>query len=389
MSKTTFRCATCKNDYPVRVADLDGPVYCKRCGIHFHLERLDEYVLLGVLGEGAFGVVYRAYDLHNRREVALKQLKESAIPQHEFESWVQRAVLEARALAKIDHHPNVLPLYTSGHVAVGRKFFMVTPIIRGQTLDKIIPEGGFPDPARAAELAVVMLRALHHVHGFKVCHRDVKPSNIMIDAAGNLYLVDFGLASCRQLGTGGPSEKGTVLGTPAYMPVEQARGETNRVGPWSDQYGAGAVLFHMLTGALPYEGSNPYTVVSQVSNYDVPPKRPRDIRPDLDAELEGLVLKSLRKFPGERFASCAEFADCLQAWIDKAKKHPAPASQGIVPSASQPTVRRRWGGKRWLTVAAAVVALIGVALVTWKLVEHARRPAAPTFFDPTKKPTAP
>jgi serine/threonine-protein kinase len=86
-------------------------------------------------------------------------------------------------------------------------------------------------------------------------------SGRVVRADENLYLVDFGLASCRQLGTAGQKEKGAVMGTPAYMPTEQARGEINRVGPWSDQYGAGAVLFHMLTGALPYQDANPYTVI--------------------------------------------------------------------------------------------------------------------------------
>jgi serine/threonine protein kinase len=210
----------------------------------------------------------------------------------------------------------------------------------------------------------------------------VKPSNIMIDGSENLYLVDFGLASCRQLGTAGQKEKGTVMGTPAYMPTEQARGEINRVGPWSDQYGAGVVLFHMLTGALPYQDANPYAVISQAADYNFPPKRPREIRPDLDAELEELVLKAMRKFPGERFDSCAEFADRLQAWIDKQKQTaPAPLLRPEAPP--------RPSRGRWIALAVAAVVLVAVSLLTLKLIALATRPSSPTFFVPTKKPNAP
>lgn len=404
MSQTSFRCPNpnCKQTYPVPVKDLGKLLHCKRCDHRFRLDRLDEYVLLDVLGDGAFGVVYRAYDLHNCREVALKQLKEKAVPEHEFESWVKRAELEARALAKIDFHPNVLPLYTSGYV--GRKFFMVTPVIRGQTLDATIPKGGFPDPTRAVELAITILRALYHIHAFKVYHRDVKPSNIMIDGNGNLYLVDFGLASCRQLGIAMHTEMGTMLGTPAYMPTEQARGEINRVGPWSDQYGAGAVLFRMLTGGVPYSGANVYAVVAQVGDYNTPPTPPRHFRPNLDAELEELVLRSLRKFPGERFDSCAEFADVLQAWVDRRKKRPSPPPEvGPIPTTTTPegvqapppfapAARPRASTRvPWWAVLVVVAALLTAGgVLTWKWVTAAKPPAAIHWLPPSdKKPSTP
>ena len=108
---------------------------------------------------------------------------------------------------------------------------MVTPIIRGQTLEKLIPEGGFPKPQRAVQLAVTILRALEHVHAFKVYHRDVKPSNVMIDVNGNLFLLDFGLAACRQIDTSLHTQMGTVLGTPAFMPPEQAAGRSTGSAP--------------------------------------------------------------------------------------------------------------------------------------------------------------
>ena len=293
MSQISTQCPACKQPLPVRAEDLEKILCCPHCQKQFRLERLEDYLLIGVLGAGAFGIVYRAYDLRNRREVALKQLNEKAIPEHEFDSWVQRRHRGPRP-GEDRLSPQCLAAVHVGRV--GKSFFMVTPVIRGETLDKIIPTGGFPDPLRAVQLAITILRALQHVHGFKIYHRDVKPSNIMIDANGNLFLVDFGLASCRQIDTSHHTEMGTVLGTPAYMPPEQARGEVNRIGPWSDQYGAGAVLFKMLTENVPYPGKG-YAVLADVGNYDKPPKRPREFRPDLDVDLEKLVLRALENSP--------------------------------------------------------------------------------------------
>ena len=378
MAQATFHCPRCKKAYPVRAANPDKLLHCRGCGERFRLERIDDYVLLGELGRGTFGVVYSAYDLRNDREVALKLLNEKDIPQDEFDSWADRAVAEAKALAKIDHHPNVLPLFNSGKV--GRKFYLVTPVIRGRTLDKVIPEHGFPDPLQAAQMGATILRALHHVHKFKIYHRDVKPSNIMIDADDHLFLVDFGLAASREVNAAVRTEVGTVLGTPAYMPLEQARGEVHRVGPWSDQYGAGAVLFKMLTGSVPYPGER-YAVLGQVADYHKPPRRPSEFRPDLDPELEALVLRSLEKYPGKRFSSCAEFADALQTWADACKARQVPPQAAPVAPASAAAGTRaphsRW--VVWLIVAVIVAALAGGGWVIW---QAAQTPPAPTFIDP-------
>jgi serine/threonine-protein kinase len=395
MSQTTFLCPKCNQTHPVLVQDLGRKLFCKNSQAYFRLSQLDAYVLLDVLGNGAFGIVYRAYDLQNRREVALKQLNEKAVPEHEFDSWVQRAVTEARALAKIEIHPNVLPLLTSGHV--GRQFFMVTPIVRGQTLEKLIPKGGFSDPCQAVQTAIVILRALEHVHGFKVYHRDVKPSNIMIDGHGNLFLVDFGLAACRQIDTAHHTEMGTVLGTPAFMPPEQARGEIDRIGPWSDQYGAGAVLFKMLTGAVPYPGKG-YAVLGDVGNYDKPPRTLRHFRPRLDPALEALVMQSLAKFPGDRFPNCEKFAQLLHAW--SAKQSGAPVEHGLAdwPSEAPPSpprpapasgdpVRIRWG--LWAAILLGIAAAAGSGWVVWNCMTTTKQAPPIQFFDPTKKPSNP
>jgi serine/threonine protein kinase len=336
MSTTQFRCRSCREVHPVPIEDLDKPLHCERCQTDVSLNRLGDYVLLDELGRGAFSVVYLAYDLRNHRQVAVKQLNENAVPEHQFDSWGKRAVSEARALGKIEYHPNVLPLFDSGYS--GRSFYMVAPYIRGEQLGKMIPKGGFPNSARAVELAIVILRALHHVHSFGIYHRDIKPGNILIAANGEPMLIDFGLVACQEGEMSFRTQLGTVLGTPAYMPPEQALGDLDRVGPWSDQYSAGVVLYKMLTGNEPYPGKNFHAVIAAVGDYNTGPIPPSRCRPDLDPALEKLVLRSIAKYPGERFKSCAEFADRLRAWLDSHPRRtpPIPLRQVVPPPVPEP-----------------------------------------------------
>jgi serine/threonine-protein kinase len=195
---------------------------------------------------------------------------------------------------------------------------MVTPLLPGKTLDRLIPPDGIEDPVEAVDTTVTILRALHHVHASKICHRDIKPGNIMVGNGGIIYVMDFGLAVCHETDTSRLTEYGTTLGTPAYMPPEQAAGETDRIGPWSDQYSCGVVLYKMLTGHVPYPGKG-IAVIPDIKDLKKPPIPPRHFRPDLDLELERLILRALEKFPGRRFGSCQEFADHLREWADELK----------------------------------------------------------------------
>ena len=372
--KVRVLCPTpgCARAYSVTVADLDKSLFCKHCKKKFKLNRLDHYVVLEELGRGSFGVVNRVFDLQEKREAAVKVLNTDAIPPDLIEEWIERARIEAQVLANIVH-PNILPLYRSG-TCQGR-FFMVTPLLPGKTLDRLIPPQGFADPVEAVETTVTILRALYHVHGTKICHRDIKPGNIMVGSGGIIYVMDFGLAVCHESDASRLTEYGTTLGTPAYMPPEQAAGETDRIGPWSDQYSCGVVLYKMLTGNVPYPGKG-IAVIPDIKDLKKPPLPPRHFRPDLDPELERLILKSLEKFPGKRYGSCQEFAEHLKEWAEQMKSErrmPAIAAlRGAqtggaeeLPEAIEPSDDGRTSGARGWLWALVLLLLVGAGVGGW------------------------
>jgi serine/threonine protein kinase len=228
---------------------------------------------------------------------------------------VERFLREARVVAQM-HHNHIVPVFDFGRQ--GGAPFIVSKFIPGQVLAQAVPEEGM-DPARAVALVIQLLEALAYAHaGVKhedrevvVLHRDVKPSNAVLDTGGQLYLMDFGLAGWLGQETGRMTHDGAVMGTPAYMAPEQAKGDIRRVGPAADQYSAGVVLYELLTGHTPFEGPVQVLIFNAINT---PPSPPSEWRPDLDPRLEEICLKALAKKPEERYASCRDFADALRAW---------------------------------------------------------------------------
>ena len=373
MSNVVFECPKCSVKNTVDAARLVSPVRCAACGVASMADRRERYVLLRKLGQGAFGIVHVAYDTRLNREVALKELKESAIPQHEIDTWKLRALNEAKTLTTLPRHANILEVYDFGYV--GGKFYMVTPIIIGKDLDSIIPPDGFRDPHVAVQHAVTILKALEHAHRHGIIHRDIKPGNVMMDQGGNLLLLDFGLAACETVGKRDLNEMGTVLGTPAYMPPEQARGEIDQIGTWSDQYSAAAVLYKMLTGKVPYAGKG-YMTLAEVGNRQKQPIPPSRYRTDLDPELEDLILTALAKEPEDRFESCHEFAGELTKWSKD--RTSSSGHKPAVPVAS-PAWKKRAGILSGAVLLATILATVGYVVAN-------RNPkAAPELG--TKNPT--
>ena len=266
--------------------------------------RIGRFEIRARLGSGQFGVVWRAYDPLLEREIALKSPHHGRFEEKKDQA---RALREAKAAAQL-RHPHVVPVYEAGTDA--EQFYIASALVRGQTLEEMA-ERRLPDVRTAARIVMDLAGALDYAHRLGIVHRDVKPANIMIDAQGDPQLMDFGLARLAE-----SEEKltrdGTILGTPAYMPPEQAAGEHDRVGPASDQYSLGVVLYRLLCGQTPFSGSFP-SVVFQVIHRE--PPSPRSLRPGVPRDLETICLKAMSKKLEDRYASCGQLADDLRRWL--------------------------------------------------------------------------
>ena len=257
------------------------------------------YEIISEISRGSFGVVYRAKQHGLDRLVALKVLLAGAYASSEMVARFQR---EARAVARLKH-PNVVPIYEIG-THEGHHYFAME-FVEGYALSELVAKRGITTQ-RALEIAEVLADALESAHRAGVIHRDIKPSNIIVDAQGQPHITDFGLAKQVDLDTK-YTMSGTTLGTPAYMPPEQARGEVDRIDARSDVYAIGAVMYEMLTGRTPFVGRSLLEIVVAVINEPVQP--PRQLNPRIHRDVQTIVCKCLEKDPNQRYASAAELRD--------------------------------------------------------------------------------
>ncbi len=264
-----------------------------------------DYLLQSELGRGGMGMVYEAYQTSLGRQVALKMLRAGGGASTEE---LLRFRLEAEAAARLEH-PNIVPLYEVGEAA-GHPFFTMK-LIRGTTLAKQLVEGPLP-PRDAAETLAAVSDAIQFAHEHGVLHRDLKPSNILLDEQNQPHVSDFGLA--KQIDSAASlTRTGAVIGTPAYMPPEQAAGGRGDLGPASDVYSLGAILYQMLTGRPPFQAATPVDTVLLVLEQDPLPLRM--LNPRADRDLEMIALRCLQKAPDLRYASAGELARDLRAYL--------------------------------------------------------------------------
>jgi len=267
--------------------------------------RLGGHQLLEEIGRGGMGIVYRARDLDNDRIVALKCLARghSASP-----TELARFRAEATAAAKLNH-PHIIPLHYVEEND-GEPYFVMT-YIEGATLSKRLADR--PMTAReAASLLLPVCRAIHYAHDQGVLHRDLKPSNILINTSNQPFVGDFGLAKLLDM-DGSLTQTGAILGTPSYMAPEQASRSWGTVGPRSDVYSLGAILYQMISGRPPFMAPNPLDVVLLLLEQD--PIPPRVLVPKVNSDLEMIALKCLQKSPGLRYSSAGALADDLEAFL--------------------------------------------------------------------------
>jgi WD40 repeat protein len=262
------------------------------------------YEVLGELGRGGMGVVYKAWQVGLKRPVALKVIRASlyAGPQE-----VSRFRAEAIKLARAEH-PNIVHVYEVGEHA-GCPFFAMEFLEGGSLADTL---AGTPlPPPQAAELVGTLARAVHASHQRGIIHRDLKPANVLLTPDGVPKVSDFGLSKGLDAEVG-VTTSGAVIGTPSYMAPEQAAGKSREVGPAADVYALGAILYELLTGRPPFRAATPMdTLLQVISDEPVPPRR---LQPHAPRDLETICLKCLQKAPGKRYASAAALAEDLQRY---------------------------------------------------------------------------
>lgn len=274
-----------------------------------------DYELVEEIGRGGMGVVYRAVQKSLARTVAIKMLlrRDLASP-----ADLARFRSEAEAAAQLDH-PGIVSIFEVGEWD-GHPFYSMQ-FVEGTTLARKLLEGPLPD-REAAHLVAKVADAVQAAHARGVLHRDLKPSNILIDSAGTPHVSDFGLAKRLEVDES-VTHTGAILGTPCYMSPEQAAGSRGDVGPASDVWSLGAILYQMLTGRPPFQASSPMDTLLAVLEAD--PPVPRSIDRRIDRDLEMIALKSLQKPQELRYASAALLAADLRAFL---AGEPVAARQG-------------------------------------------------------------
>ena len=309
--------------------------------------RFGRFQILRTLGQGGFGIVFLAWDPALRRQVALKVPQPETLMTPEARKRFQR---EAQAAAGLDH-PSIVPVYETGNV--GSVTYIAAAYCCGPTLASWLARQRHPVPVRdAATLSVALARAVEHAHERGVLHRDVKPSNILLQhaeaddlahddtaplGAFEPRITDFSLAKIAD-GLGPDTKSGVPFGSPPYMAPEQAEGKLKAIGPPTDVYGLGCILYELLTGNPPFRGEGQLDTLRQViADAPIPPRR---VRKDIPDELEAIVLKCLEKDRRRRYPSARELAEDLDRFLagaptrarprghweklgQRAKRHPA------------------------------------------------------------------
>ena len=311
-----------------------------------------DYDVIAEIGEGGMGRVYKAVDRTLGRFVAVKVLR-STDP---FEASRFRG--EAELIAMLDH-PNIIKIFAIETTPDGRPY-LVLEFAEGGSLDREL--AGHPqEPRRAAEMMETIARAVQFAHEKGVIHRDLKPANVLRGKDKALKLTDFGLAKELEVSSG-MTPSGAVMGTPSYMAPEQAEGKVKQLGPATDVYGLGAILYELLTGRPPFRGVNMVDTLEQVRWAE--PAPPSRLVPRLPRDLATICLKCLQKSPARRYPTAGELADDLRRWMngETIAARPSPSWERLVRQ-----VRRR----PWEAAAVtASVLLVGLSVFGWVVLQR-------------------
>ena len=320
--------------------------------------RFGDYEIECELARGGMGVVFRARQLSLNRPVALKMILASQLASADD---VQRFYVEAEAAARLDHR-GIVPIFEVGEHE-GQHFFSMG-LVEGGSLADAARKGPVA-PRRAAELMRQVAKAVQYAHARNIVHRDLKPANILLDLGGCPKVTDFGLAKNVE-GNSGLTATGQIMGTPSYMPPEQAAGKVQEVGPLADVYSLGAILYFLLTGRPPFDGASVMETLQQVLNQE--PVSPRCNNEVVDIDLETICLTCLRKEPERRYASAGELAEELRRYLDGEPISARPVGRA---ERTWKWARRNKGLSTGLATAILAL-LIGSGVATWQAIEATR-----------------
>ena len=292
----------------------------------------NRYIVQSQVGTGGMATVYRGVDSTLDRQVAIKVM----LPQYASDpAFAQRFRQEARAAAALQN-PYIVQVYDWGRDEATGTYFIVMEYLRGTDLKSGIRSHGALAPKKVAQIGAQVCSALAVAHSHEIIHRDIKPQNIMILPNGDAKVMDFGIARAKNSHL---TQTNSVLGTAHYVSPEQAQGKD--LGPTSDLYSLGVVMYEAATGRLPFEGDDAVSVaLKQVNEQPVPP---RSINPNLDPALEAIIMCLLRKDPAQRFQTADELRHALNSFI---QGNPVnipgygPAATRTLPTASQTNVMR-------------------------------------------------
>ena len=317
--------------------------------------QIGDYDVEGEVGRGGMGVVYKAWHRKLQRHAALKVVLAGEFASHTQEL---RSRLEAELAARV-RHPNIVQVFEIGDFD-GRPFMALEWVEGGSLAEGLV--GKHWTPGEAAALVETIARAIHVAHGEGIVHRDLKPANIMMTADCVPRVTDFGLA---QPTSGGATltQTGLLIGTPGYMSPEQVSGKRALIGPATDIYALGVILYELLTGQLPFQGESTLEVLRAVTSEE--PVRPRRVRPGLPRDLQAVTLHCLEKEPAHRYPSALALAEDLQRFRE---------GQHVIARPVGAVVRIARAGRRRPLVASllallAISLLAGLGGVTWKWLE--------------------
>jgi WD40 repeat protein len=343
--------------------------------------KVGRFRIIKEIGRGGQGVVFEAHDEVLGRHVALKLPRPHAVLSP---SLRRRLLREGRAAARL-HHPNIVQVLEVGEF--GASCYIAQELVDGPSLADWLTTAGRVSPKLAAELIASLADAVGYAHSRSVLHRDLKPSNVLLHHVGTVHisgveqsqtvptpkLTDFGIAKVFDEADAEATVTDAVIGTAAYMAPEQAAGQKSRIGPQSDLYSLGAILYEVLTGGPPFQGESQVDILRRVVTDDPVPIR--RLRPEVPLDLEAICLKCLEKEPEQRYATAAELAHDLRRFL---RGEPVKARRLAALVRTIRQIRRRQFSSRAVLVAAALVlsAFASVAAIHWQARRQVREATA-------------